>query len=173
MVAFFSSENSDETEESMLLISLILTVSAISYFSDLLDNEDEAVRVATSMTLALIFETNCLQKFTTHEINFSEKQEQKNKIIDKLRRQSNVLLVVLNYFEGGNCPNKDVRIGGHEFTLSTWSQIIQLNFMKHFLGEAGFISHMKGNENFHDLFELMPKERHPPTDTIHTRERRG
>ena len=71
----------------------------ISYFSDLLDNEDKAVCIAASVALALIFETNCLQKFTTHENVISEKQEQKNKIMGKLRRQSNVLLDVLNYFE--------------------------------------------------------------------------
>ncbi|XP_022748849.1 uncharacterized protein LOC111298384 [Durio zibethinus] len=144
---------------------------AISYFSDQLDNKDKEICVAAGVALALIFETNCLHKFTTHESVISEKQEQKNKIIDKLRRQSYVLSDVVNYFEEGGRPNKHVTIGEHEITLTTWSQMIQLNCMRLFLGEAGFINHMMGNENFHDLFELIPKEKHPPADMSYIPER--
>ncbi|WRX14689.1 Interferon-related developmental regulator [Theobroma cacao] len=137
---------------------------AISYFSDLIANKDEKVRKAASVALALIFETNTLEKFTTHESVTSEKQEEKNKIIDKLRSQSNDISNVLNYFMEGNCPDKYVKFGEYEVTLSTWSQIIQLNFLEQFLGKDGFINHMMENENFHELFELLPKERPPPAN---------
>ncbi|XP_021297902.1 uncharacterized protein LOC110426891 [Herrania umbratica] len=137
---------------------------AISYFSDLIANKDEKVRKAASVALALIFETNTLEKFTTHESVTSEKQEEKNKIIDKLGSQSNDISNVLNYFKEGNCPDIYVEIGEYEVTLSTWSQIIQLNFLEQFLGKDGFINHMMENENFHELFELLPKERPPPAN---------
>lgn len=163
---------------------------AISYFSNLLDNNDETLRAVASEALALIFETNCLEKFSTKvkdtrgsipegvtSIKVHSKKELKDNIIKQLRGRStktssekymptqdtrtasDAVLAALNFLEDGNFSNAYETIGGKELTLSTWSQMIQLKFMKHFLGNDGFVKHMMRNENFHNVFEFKPKTR--------------
>ncbi|XP_021290743.1 uncharacterized protein LOC110421460 isoform X2 [Herrania umbratica] len=145
---------------------------AIPYFSNLLDNNDEALCAAASEALALIFETNCLEKFSTEAKDshgsiyeggtsvkiYLTKEELKDNIIKQLRSQStkasNENIPVQDARNGfdaisaalkfleENCPNTCVTIGGQELMLSKWSQKIQLKFVKHFLGKNGFVKHM-------------------------------
>ncbi|XWS68129.1 hypothetical protein CRYUN_Cryun04dG0063900 [Craigia yunnanensis] len=174
---------------------------AISYFSNLLDNNDETVCAVASEALALIFETNCLEKFSTEakdthgsiregvtSMKIHSKKELKDNIIKQLRSRStetsnenittqdtktgfNAVLAALDFLEEGNCLITYVTIGGQKITLSTWSQIIQLKFMKQFLGKDGFVKHMMENENFHDVFEFMPKTRNSLGSILYIPER--
>ncbi|XP_038996152.1 uncharacterized protein LOC120120631 [Hibiscus syriacus] len=123
----------------------------ISYFSDLLDNNDKLVCTAACEALALIFETNCLEKFSTetkdsrHEGDTSSRihsnKELKDNIIKQLRSRietSNESIPsqdpntgfssasdALNFLYDGKCLNTHVTIGGQKLTFSTWSQVIQ------------------------------------------------
>ncbi|KAK9000595.1 hypothetical protein V6N11_081086 [Hibiscus sabdariffa] len=171
---------------------------AISYFSNLLDSNDETACTAACEALALIFETNCLKKFSTevkdfhHEgdtsIKIHPNTELKENIIKQLRRRLietsnentpsqnpntgfNSVSAALNFLEDGKCLNSHVTIGGQKLTLSTWSQIIQLKFLQHFLGKDGFTKHMMENENFHNVFDFIPKRRNPSARKLYIPER--
>ncbi|XP_038684391.1 interferon-related developmental regulator 1-like isoform X2 [Tripterygium wilfordii] len=160
---------------------------AISYFSNLLEDADESVRMAAAEALALIVETDSLEKFSS-EINSgtdssnhgennsfkSFKQELKENIIMKLRtsltkvdldgdehsaetiRMSKCKLNILRHLQDGYCQ-ETLKIGKDRLILSTLSQIIQLNFMKNFMGESVFIKHMMENEHLRNVFEVTPK----------------
>ncbi|KAJ7966531.1 interferon-related developmental regulator 1 [Quillaja saponaria] len=78
-----------------------------------------------------------------------------------LNSQRNLFRDILEFFEDGNCPEISMKIGGDSLQTSSWSQMIQLNFLKHFLG-GGFVKHMQENEFLHDVFGFTPKRRYLP-----------
>ena len=51
-----------------------------------------------------------------------------------------------------------MKIGGYSLQTSTWSQYIQLNFLKHFLG-GGFVKHMQENEFLQEVFGFTPRKK--------------
>ncbi|KAE8683323.1 activating signal cointegrator 1 complex subunit 2-like isoform X1 [Hibiscus syriacus] len=75
-----------------------------------------------------------------------------------LNNQRNLFKDVLEFLEDGYCPETSMKIGGDSLQTSTWSQLIQLNFLRHFLG-GGFTKHMQENEFFLDVFGFTPKRR--------------
>ncbi|XP_043714031.1 interferon-related developmental regulator 1 [Telopea speciosissima] len=75
-----------------------------------------------------------------------------------LGSQRNLFRDIVEFLEDGYCPETSVKIGGDLVNTSTWSQLIQLNFLKRFLGD-GFPKHMQENELLHDVFEFTPKKR--------------
>lgn len=155
---------------------------AISYFSDKLEENDESVCLAASEALVLIFETASLEKFSSAEkadssiheggtsLNeYSSIEVLKDKILTQLSNisvEGSVSSSVfgkacngdyngLKLFQDGHCPEISVKFGRHRLTLSTWSQSIQLNFLKLFL-RGGFVKHMLENKLLHDVFEFTP-----------------
>ncbi|XP_011654151.1 interferon-related developmental regulator 1 isoform X1 [Cucumis sativus] len=77
-----------------------------------------------------------------------------------LNSQRNTFRDILEFFEYGYCPETSMKIGGDLLQTSTWTQLIQLNFVKHFLG-GGFVKHMQENEFLHDVFGFTPKKKFP------------
>ncbi|XP_058080370.1 uncharacterized protein LOC131228612 [Magnolia sinica] len=78
-----------------------------------------------------------------------------------LNSQRNLFRDVLTFLEIGACPETSIKIhGGDILKVSTWSQLIQLNFLKRFLG-SGFLKHMQENELLHDVFDFKPKKKNP------------
>ncbi|KAL6216687.1 PREDICTED: interferon-related developmental regulator 1 [Fragaria vesca subsp. vesca] len=75
-----------------------------------------------------------------------------------LTNQRNMFRDILEYFEDGYSPEISIKIGGDSLQTSTWSQLIQLNFLKHFLG-GGFIKHMQENELLQDVLGFTPKKK--------------
>ncbi|MED6132255.1 hypothetical protein PIB30_017328 [Stylosanthes scabra] len=160
----------------------------ISYLSGLLEKEDRAVRIAAGEALALIFEIGTTEKFANSRSASDTSQEEskpqgsyiflqglKGKVINQcknlsveaggkgsakkdLTNQRNLFRDILEFFEYGYCPETTTKIGGDSLQTSSWSQMIQLNFLKHFLG-AGFIKHMQENEFLHDVFDFTPKKK--------------
>ncbi|MED6217618.1 hypothetical protein PIB30_019385 [Stylosanthes scabra] len=160
----------------------------ISYLSGLLEKEDRAVRIAAGEALALIFEIGATEKFANSRSASDTSQEEskpqesyiflqglKGKVINQcknlsveaggkgsakkdLTSQRNLFRDILEFFEYGYCPETTTKIGGDSLQTSSWSQMIQLNFLKHFLG-AGFIKHMQENEFLHDVFDFTPKKK--------------
>ncbi|XP_050208012.2 uncharacterized protein LOC126657380 [Mercurialis annua] len=138
---------------------------AIAYLSNLLeDDDDECVYVAAAEALALIFETDSIDKFSSED---SFKQGFKESITEKLRCQAmkatenvgkqEAIKDVLKHFEaGGKSSEAYAEFGGDELVLLTWTQRIQLKFVKSFLGEDGFVRHMKENEMLQSVFEFTP-----------------
>ncbi|KAM7265123.1 hypothetical protein ACFE04_002806 [Oxalis oulophora] len=68
--------------------------------------------------------------------------------------------IVTYFFEDGYYPETSAKIGGDKSSLgtSTWSEVVQLKFMRHFLGE-GFEKHMQENEFLDDVFGFTPKKK--------------
>ncbi|KAF4356705.1 hypothetical protein F8388_010927 [Cannabis sativa] len=150
--------NSKDWEESLI------------YLSSLLDKEDRIVRIAAGEALALIFEIG--GSYGTSQ------QGLKAKIMNRVRslsaeaggkgcankkdltNQRNRFHEIVEYFENGSCPEVSVKIGGDSLLqTSTWSELIQLNFVKHFLGE-GFVKHMQENEFLHEVFGFTPPKKY-------------
>ncbi|KAI3460155.1 hypothetical protein Pfo_016818 [Paulownia fortunei] len=75
-----------------------------------------------------------------------------------LNSQRNTFRDILDFLEDGYTPETTVKIGGESLNTSTWAQLIQLNFLKHFLG-GGFVKHMQENQFLHDVFGFMPKKK--------------
>ncbi|XP_075097042.1 uncharacterized protein LOC107813216 isoform X1 [Nicotiana tabacum] len=75
-----------------------------------------------------------------------------------LNSQRNTFRDILEFLEDGYNPESSMKIGGESLTTSTWRQLIQLNFLKHFLG-GGFVKHMQENEFLHDVFGCTPKRK--------------
>ncbi|KAL0798876.1 hypothetical protein Bca101_054051 [Brassica carinata] len=74
-----------------------------------------------------------------------------------LNTQRSLFKDLVEFLEGGVAPETSTKIGGACIETSTWCQMIQLNFLKHFLG-GGFIKHMQENELLHDVFSFTPKK---------------
>ncbi|KAK0575440.1 hypothetical protein LWI29_000600 [Acer saccharum] len=164
---------------------------SISYFSGLLDKDDRSVRIAAGEALALIFEMGSLEKFSAEakgskdgsQGGYAHVQGLKGKILNQvkslsmeaggkgsakkdLNSQRNLFKDILEFLEDNYCPETSLKIGGDSLKTSTWSQLIQLNFLKHFLG-GGFVKHMQENEFLHEVFEFTPKRKHLPGTEHH------
>lgn len=157
---------------------------SIYYFSTLLDKDDRAVRIAAGEALALIFEVGSLEKFRSSDRSTDEANKSKDiihiqglrvKVLNQVRSlsveaggkgsakkdlnsQRNTFRDILGFLEEGYTPESSMKIGGDSLTTSTWRQLIQLNFLKHFLG-GGFVKHMQENEFLHDVFGFTPKKK--------------
>eukprot|EP00262_Sarcandra_glabra_P000725 TRINITY_DN10846_c0_g1_i1.p1 TRINITY_DN10846_c0_g1~~TRINITY_DN10846_c0_g1_i1.p1 ORF type:complete len:444 (+),score=87.91 TRINITY_DN10846_c0_g1_i1:285-1616(+) len=77
-----------------------------------------------------------------------------------LNSQRNLFRDVLTFLETGQVPETSTKVqhGGDLLKSSTWTQLIQLNFLKHFLG-GGFLKHMQENEFLHDVFQFTPTKK--------------
>ncbi|AAF24950.1 T22C5.21 [Arabidopsis thaliana] len=59
-----------------------------------------------------------------------------------LNTQRNLFKDLVEFLEDGYAPETSTKVGGDYLQTSTWYQMIQLNYLKHFLG-GGFIKHMQ------------------------------
>ncbi|KAJ6335272.1 hypothetical protein OIU78_011996 [Salix suchowensis] len=137
---------------------------SISYFSTLLDKDDRSVRISAGEALALIFETGieklAAENKTTPDGSVLEGNKYREGYTHILGLKSKILNQdVLEFLEDGYIPDISMKIGGDSLQMSTWSELIQLNFLKHFLG-GGFVKHMQDNELLHDVFGFTPKRKH-------------
>ncbi|GMI97791.1 SALT-TOLERANCE 32 [Hibiscus trionum] len=191
IVTFFGAKNSDETEQAMQLIwsfilpapgstmkkehspavlpvaisawTFLLTTldgwrlsykiwqGATSCFSKLLNNKDETVCAAAHNALALISDSNCLEKFSNKSKDFEELP-----VFSTYNQKSQTYCETIN---------------GRKLKLSTQSQIIQMKYLKQFIGEDGFVKHMMKNENFHDIFEFSLETENSCSDILYEPER--
>ncbi|GLT77366.1 hypothetical protein SLA2020_489610 [Shorea laevis] len=161
---------------------------SISYFSSLLDKDDRSIRIAAGEALALIFEIGGLEKFSSEgssdgsvqEGNKSKeglmhRQGLRAKILNQVRElsaeaggkgsakkdlnsQRNLFKDILEFLEDDYTPETSMKIGRDSLNTSTWSQLIQLNYLKRFLG-GGFIKHMLENDFLQDVLGFAPTKR--------------
>ncbi|CAN8313431.1 unnamed protein product [Cochlearia groenlandica] len=75
-----------------------------------------------------------------------------------LNKQRNLFKDLVEFLEDGYAPETCTKLGGDSLKTSTWCQMIQLNFFKHFLG-GGFAKHIQENEFLHDVFSITPKKK--------------
>lgn len=159
---------------------------SVSYFSSLLEKCDRSGRIAAGEAVALIYEKGYLEKFCgtakaiVNDDGFSSGgvihiQGLRSKILDQVRdlaaeaggkgsgkkhlnSQRNTFRDILQFLEHDEAPETSVKICGESLTTTNWSQLIQLNFLKHFLG-GGFVKHMQENIFLQEVFDFTPKKK--------------
>uniref|UniRef100_A0A803MYS4 Interferon-related developmental regulator 1 n=1 Tax=Chenopodium quinoa TaxID=63459 RepID=A0A803MYS4_CHEQI len=159
----------------------------ISYLSSLLDKDDRAVRIAAGEALAVTFDVGDFERYSGERNGSSGDTENaikegyihlkglKGKVLNQIRdlaseaggkgaakkdlnNQRNLFRDLLDFLEDGYSPKSSTKIGGETLTTSSWSELIQLNFLKHFL-RGGFVKHMLENGFLHDVFGFTPKKK--------------
>ncbi|PKA53643.1 hypothetical protein AXF42_Ash009139 [Apostasia shenzhenica] len=79
--------------------------------------------------------------------------------IDKksLNAQRDTFQKIYDFLKEGEHPMTSLKISKKQgvLTTSTWTKLIQLNFLKHFLG-SGFLKHAQENELLCSIFDLTP-----------------
>ncbi|KAL0348301.1 UNVERIFIED_CONTAM: hypothetical protein Sangu_1057900 [Sesamum angustifolium] len=70
---------------------------------------------------------------------------------------SNFSQNVLEALEDGRFHEASLKIGKHRLQLHSLSQLLQVNFIKRFLGR-GFVPHMLENEFLHDVFNFTARK---------------
>ncbi|OEL35747.1 hypothetical protein BAE44_0003236, partial [Dichanthelium oligosanthes] len=72
-----------------------------------------------------------------------------------LTDQRDLFQRILDFVKYGECPEESIKIAGKRDVLrvSSWSELIQLNFLKRFLGK-GFLKHVKDNGLLQDIFDI-------------------
>nr|GMD99460.1 interferon-related developmental regulator 1-like [Ipomoea batatas] len=75
-----------------------------------------------------------------------------------LNSQRNTFRDIQEFLEYGYSPETSMKIAGESLDTTTWGELIQLNFLKHFLG-GGFVKHMQENEFLQDVFSFTPKKK--------------
>ncbi|KAF9600829.1 hypothetical protein IFM89_013064 [Coptis chinensis] len=146
---------------------------SIPYLFSLLEEGNPSLRMVAGESLALILEIGAIDKFTNYEghtcverfkENFlkqvknimSETNDHKGSMDrDLIKSYKALFLDIRGFLKNGKRGEVSVKIGSNVLKVSMWSQFIQVNFMKRFLG-SGFIKHVKDNEMFHDFFEFEP-----------------
>ncbi|KAK4584858.1 hypothetical protein RGQ29_022510 [Quercus rubra] len=146
---------------------------AVSHFSTLLEKDDRSVRNAAGEALAILFETGCpkIKKDSADAIQQLERKilyqvedlsieaggRGSNK--EDLGSQRNLFRDLLKFLRDGSCPETSMKIGGDLLNTDTWSESIQLNLLKHFLGER-FSKHMQENELLRSQFKFTLMKKH-------------
>ncbi|ONM59211.1 interferon-related developmental regulator family protein / IFRD protein family [Zea mays] len=72
-----------------------------------------------------------------------------------LTDQRDLFQRILDFVKYGDCPEESIKIAGKRDVLrvSSWSELIQLNFLKRFLGK-GFLKHVQENGLLQDIFDI-------------------
>jgi hypothetical protein len=72
-----------------------------------------------------------------------------------LTDQRDLFQRILDFVKYGECPEESIKIAGKRDVLrvSSWSELIQFNFLKRFLGK-GFLKHAKENGLLQDIFDI-------------------
>lgn len=160
---------------------------SIAYLSTLLDKDDRSVRIAAGEALAVIFEVGDFERFSGEKVGSSNNTDNdiregyihlkglKGKVLNQVRElaseaggkgaikkdlnnQRNMFRDLLDFLEDGYSPETSIKIGGETLTTSSWSELIRLNFLKHFLRGA-FVKHMLENVFLHEVFRFTPKKK--------------
>lgn len=159
---------------------------SMSYFLNLLHNNHLPLRMAAGEALALIFEIGNLKKFFDESKSLIEGSTHKGGeehpslegLKDKILNQVRILSMevennestekglikshqtlfrdVLRVIKGSYSSESGIKIGGGHLKISMWSQLVQVNYLKRFLG-GGFLKHAQENELLHDFLEFNPR----------------
>nr|XP_004288964.2 PREDICTED: uncharacterized protein LOC101306090 [Fragaria vesca subsp. vesca] len=132
---------------------------AISFFMDILDNDEVLVQGAACAALALIFETDALDKFwdgaNDTTLPYSQLRETLREMILKKVSSLNMNTNVVEYFKTLHCPISRPTVCEKKLELTSWYQVIQLAFLKSFLGKE-FENFMTKEEKLQSFFEVNP-----------------
>ncbi|PIA35201.1 hypothetical protein AQUCO_03600098v1 [Aquilegia coerulea] len=165
-------------------ISSKLWKESLSYFNNLLEESDQPVlRIKAAETIAQIVEMDAIEKFsidamglkddllTCKENGGSMREEKKKELMNKVKSvvvsrkdltKSHLSSSkdVIVFLKSGGCTKTSLLIGQDVLSTSKWSQLIQVDFMKRFLGSS-FIQHVKKNKLIQDFYDFAPRAEAP------------
>ncbi|TKY74977.1 Interferon-related developmental regulator 1 [Spatholobus suberectus] len=140
-------------------LALIFEIGVIDKFSAGSDSASDTTQEENKPLESYIFLQGLKGKVINQCKNLSIEAGGKGSAKKDLNSQRNLFRDILDFFEYGHSPEISMKIGGDSLQTSSWSEMIQLNFIKHFLG-GGFIKHMQENEFLHDVFGFSPKRKY-------------
>lgn len=140
-------------------LALIFEIGVIDKFSAESNSASDTKQEENKPLESYIFLQGLKGKVINQCKNLSVEAGGKGSAKKDLNSQRNLFRDILDFFEYGYSPEILMKIGGDSLQASSWSQMIQLNFIKHFLG-GGFIKHMQENEFLHDVFGFSPKRKY-------------
>jgi len=140
-------------------LALIFEIGVIEKFSGDSKSASDTTQQESKPHESYIFLQGLKGKVLNQCKNLSVEAGGKGSAKKDLNTQRNLFRDILDFFEYGYSPEITMKIGGDSLQTSSWSQMIQLNFIKHFLG-GGFIKHMQENEFLHDVFGFTPKKKY-------------
>ncbi|XP_027354113.1 interferon-related developmental regulator 1-like isoform X2 [Abrus precatorius] len=140
-------------------LALIFEIGVIEKFSAESSGANDTTQEENKPHESYIFLQGLRGKVINQCKNLSMEAGGKGSAKKDLNSQRNLFRDILDFFEYGYSPEISMKIGGDSLQTSSWSEMIQLNFIKHFLG-GGFIKHMQENEFLHDVFGFSPKRKY-------------
>ncbi|XP_059287521.1 uncharacterized protein LOC132040854 [Lycium ferocissimum] len=117
------------------------------------EDYDENVNAACIEALGLIFENGSLEKFSNEAENYANLKDLKE---DIKTRASSVTKENAEKLLEGSDKKIILTICETRLTLSTFSLVKQINYIKTCLGD-GFVEHMRENEHLHNIFRFVPQ----------------
>ncbi|ESW08749.1 hypothetical protein PHAVU_009G071500 [Phaseolus vulgaris] len=140
-------------------LALIFEIGVIDKFSAQPDSASDTTQEGSKPLESYIFLQGLKGKVLNQCKKLSMEAGGKGSAKKDLNSQRNLFRDILDFFEYGYYPDISMKIGGDSLQTSSWSEMIQLNFIKHFLG-GGFVKHMQENEFLHDVFGFSPKRKY-------------
>ncbi|PRQ46915.1 hypothetical protein RchiOBHm_Chr2g0094131 [Rosa chinensis] len=132
---------------------------AISFFMNLLDNNDDIVHAAACEALALIFEIDSLDKFwngaNDSSLPYSQLRKTLREMILKKLSSLNMNSHVVKYFKTLHFPGKRIPLCEKELVLPSWYRLIQFNYLRSLLGNE-FENYMAKENKLQNFFEFDP-----------------
>ncbi|PIA28868.1 hypothetical protein AQUCO_06600058v1 [Aquilegia coerulea] len=176
---------------------------SIWYLGNLLTKSNQSgLRIVAAETLAHIVELNVIGKFSVSaldkydnltcksnggsickQITKTMMGQVKNVILEMSRsdlsekdliiEHHSLSTDIVAFLKRGCCPETSIQIGRDVLPISKWSQLIQVDFIKRFLGTP-FVQYVEKNELFQDFYDFTPKvEQHQPELYISSNEESG
>ncbi|XP_009622943.1 uncharacterized protein [Nicotiana tomentosiformis] len=118
------------------------------------EDYDQNVNSACVEALGVIFENGSLEKFSDDAENYANLKDMKDDIL--IRASSVTKENALKLLEDNSEKKITLTICETTLTLSTFSLVKQINYLKRYLGD-GFKNHMKDNEHLHNIFQFWPE----------------
>ncbi|XP_047066828.1 interferon-related developmental regulator 2-like [Lolium rigidum] len=120
------------------------------------EDDDDDTGVAGTSKSKLFLDMQALKaKIAGLASNLSAEAGGKGADKKNLSDQRDLFQRILDFVKYGECPEESLKIAGKRDVLrvSSWSELIQLNFFKHFLGR-GFLKHVQDNGLLQDIFSI-------------------
>ncbi|KAF6176994.1 hypothetical protein GIB67_027794 [Kingdonia uniflora] len=169
IITFIGGEGFEDTEKSMKIMWKIIQQSSEVF------------------NLSLCVALRDLEKFSSQsrsrnvnkdDDGYSQIQEWKEKILNQIESLLSESTTEINYcnrllfqdflefLKDGYAPESAINIGRDVVSTETWSQLIQLNYLKSFLG-SGFVKHAQENDSIRDFLDFAPLSKQPlPAETL-------
>ncbi|GMI97821.1 SALT-TOLERANCE 32 [Hibiscus trionum] len=168
IVTFFGAKNSDETEQAMQLIwSFILPAPGST-----MKKKHSLAVLPTVLPVAISAWTFLLTTLDGWRMSYKIWQGATSCFSYLLNNEDESVCTAahdaLSLISESNCPEKFSTTKDSE---KLPSQIIQMKYLRQFLGEDGFVKHMMKNENFHDIFEFSLETKNSCSDMLYEPER--